>query len=181
MKLKKLKKNINYRQNQKIKTGLIYFAAAAIFALFFINTFFFKKESNHELFSFYLQKTGLTSLVKRGDDDVTLSKIQILFDNKNYKEAETILINKIDSIKNGNVYIYLAISQIELEKYSKAEKTLNSFIKKQFIDSEKGYWYKSLLYLKSNEIEKVKKELKTIIDKSYYNKALAEELLDKLE
>ena len=69
---------------------------------------------------------------------------------------------------------------MELNQFQEAEKTLNSLISSNLIDAEKGYWFKSLLYLKSNQIEKVKATLSLIIKNSYFNNKKARELLESL-
>ena len=81
---------------------------------------------------------------------------------------------------NSNLYLYLGISQMELNQFEESQKTLNSLINSNLIDSEKGYWFKGLLYLKSNRINKAKIMLQKIIDNSYYSHLKASEILIKL-
>lgn len=77
--------------------------------------------------------------------------------------------------------IYKGLSEIELSKYLEAEKTFDSLINSDLIDAEKGYWFKSLLYLKNNKILKCKTLLNKIITESLFNKEKAELLLVDLE
>ena len=103
--------------------------------------------------------------------------------NKEYIKALPILnkaINSKEYSSNISVYLYLSITQMELNNFTNAEKVLNKLIKSDLIDSEKGYWYKSLLYLKSNSIKESKNTLKIIIKNKYFNHLKAEELLKKL-
>jgi hypothetical protein len=69
---------------------------------------------------------------------------------------------------------------MELNQFQDAEKTLNSFIESDFVDAENGYWLKSLLYLKSEQIEKAKTTLSLIIKNAYFNYKKAEEVLKKI-
>lgn len=168
--------------SQKKKLWL-YVAAAAVLVFFVVNVFMLKPKSNEELFSKYIQKTDLFALVDRGyvDNDSLLSQAQDYFNNKDYQEVADILSQIVDSSKNSNIYIYLAISQMELNEFDKAEETLNKLILSRLLDAQKAYWFKSLLYLKSDQVEKSKKELQIIIDSSYFKKKDAKKLLKKLK
>lgn len=161
----------------------LYAAAAAVLIFFVVNVFMLKPKSNEELFSKYIQKTDLFALIDRGyvGNDSLLSKAQGYFDNKEYQKAADILTQVVDSSKNSNIYIYLAISQIELNEFDKAEKTLNKLILSRLLDAQKAYWFKSLLYLKTDQVEKSKKELQIIIDSSYFKSKDAKKLLKKLK
>ncbi|MFD2568440.1 tetratricopeptide repeat protein [Pseudotenacibaculum haliotis] len=161
----------------------LYTAATAVLIFFVVNVFMLKPKSNEELFSKYIQKTDLFALIDRGyvGNDSLLSKAQDYFDNKEYQKAADILTQVVDSSKNSNVYIYLAISQIELNEFDKAEKTLNKLILSRLLDAQKAYWFKSLLYLKTDQVEKSKKELQIIIDSSYFKSKDAKKLLKKLK
>ena len=81
---------------------------------------------------------------------------------------------------NSNLYLYLGISQMELNQFEESQKTLNSLINSNLIDSEKGYWFKGLSYLKSNRINEAKIMFQKIIDNSYYSHLKASEILIKL-
>ena len=60
-------------------------------------------------------------------------------------------------------------------------KILDSLISSDLIDYQKGYWIKSLSFVKQNKLEEAKVVLNFIIDKAYYNKEKAKELLSKLD
>ncbi len=167
-------------QTNKKRNWFLYAAAAVIVVFFSVNLYTSSNESNQDLFAFYLQKTDLLALVDRSESN-ELSKAQEYFDTKEYAKASAILSQVVDTTENGNVYLYLALSQIALKEYDKAEATLNQFIKSNLLDAQKGYWYKSLLYLKSNQTEKSKKELKTIINNSYFKKEEAKALLKEIQ
>jgi hypothetical protein len=172
----------DYNKSQKpSKNWFLYVAAAVILVLFSTLIFDTKSATNDELFASYLQDTDLLSLVDRGAYDSIFNAVQTSFNNQKYDEVVNSLSQVVDSVQNGNAYIYLAISQIELEKYSNAENTLDKLIASDLIDSQKGYWYRSLLYLKSNQSEKTKKELQLIIDSSFYKSKEAKQLLKELK
>ena len=182
-----LKESINeahkeYKKSQRFSKNWIFYVAAAVVIVFFSTTIFdFAPKSNQELFDKYMQKTDLIALVDRSGYDSIFSIAQKAFDNKNYQEVTSSLSQIVDSTKNSTVFLHLAIAEIELEKFDAAEKVLNKLINSNLLDNQKGYWYKSLLYLKSNQIEKSKKELNTIIENSYYKYKEAKQLLKKIQ
>jgi hypothetical protein len=172
----------SYNQSQKPKRNwILYVAAAAIITLFSVLLFNQSEESTDELFASYLQKSNLLALVNRNGNDSIFSLAQTSFDNKQYNRVVELLSPIADTTKNSNVYVYLAISDIELGAFSKAEKILNKLIASDLLDSQKGHWYKSLLYLKSNQLEKSKRELQLIIDSSFYQNDKAKNLIKKLK
>ena len=166
--------------NKKKRHWVFYVAAAIILILIIPNVLGIGKQSNKELYVSYLKDTHIMALVDRNDSHNTLAEAQALFDKKEYKAVIEILTQVLDSTNNSNVYFYLAISQMELEAYNEAEHTLNKLIQSDFLDAQAGYWYKSLLYLKSDQVEKSKKELTTIIENSYFKKPAAAALLKEL-
>lgn len=166
-------------QNPK-KNWLFYVAAAAVITLFSVLLFNGNKQTHDELFASYLEKTDLLALVDRGGNDSIFSLAQVSFNKKNYTKVIHLLSPVLDSTKNSNVYLYLAISDIEIGAFSEAEGILNRLINSDLLDGQKGYWYKSLLYLKSNQLEKSKQELQLIIDSSYYKSRDALQLLKQL-
>jgi len=171
----------SYQNSQKpSKNWLLYVAAAIIVVLFSTLIFNTKPQSNQDLFASYLQETNLLSLVDRGEYNSVFNIAQTSFDNKEYSKVVNTLSGVVDTVNSGNAYIYLAISQIEIKNYANAEQTLDKLINSDLLDSQKGYWYKGLLYLKSDQIEKSKKELKNIIQNSYYNFEKAKELLKEI-
>jgi len=178
--IKEAQKSYNRSHNPK-KNWILYVAAAAIITLFSVLLFDGNEETNEQLFSSYLQESDLLALVDRNGNDSIFSLAQTSFDNEKYDQVVKLLSPLVDSTKNSNVYLYLAISDMELGAFSEAEKTLNKLIASDLLDSEKGYWYKGLLYLKSNQLNKSKRELQRIIDSSYYQNEKAKSLIKKLK
>jgi hypothetical protein len=170
-------------KNKKKPTNNWFFYVAAAIAILIFSTLIFRpfEKSNSELFASYIEKNDLLGLVSRGNSDSIYAKAEASFENSEYQEVVNLLSPTLDTVKNSNVYLYLAISQMILENYSEAEKTLDKLISSDLLDSQKGYWYKGLLYLKSDQIEKSKKELQLIIDNSYYQEKNAKKLIKKLK
>ncbi len=134
-----------------------------------------------ELYHTYLDKTELPSLVTRGDSAPDQMKAQAYFENQKYREAVQLFADLIENGgQNGAFYIYLSLAQAELGEFSEALATLDKLIQSDLLDSEKGYWYKSLVYLKADQPQDAKSLLELIIEKNYYQQLLAESLLDEL-
>ncbi len=178
--------NTRYQTKKKTKRLLYLSSVAAIATLIIMINFYTTKDqiTSTQLYTNYIDLQEINTLVNRNTDNLaaefTLAKSE--FENKNYQEA----LIKFDKMlqqdqENSIFYIYTALSQAELKKYTAAEKTLDLLINSDLIDAEKGYWYQSLIYIKSNKIKKAKKLLNHIVAQSYYKYKKAKELLEKIE
>jgi tetratricopeptide (TPR) repeat protein len=160
-------------------------AAAVVIAIFVLKPILSPSVlDTNSLYISYSDFNNLPSFTERGIDDTNnlLVDGEKFFKQKKYKEAvvtfeEFLKENKSES----GAYIYSALAQAELKNFDEAIEILDTLKKSDLIDAEKAYWYKSLVYLKSNQTEKAKKELQYIIDNSLFNKQKATELLDKLK
>jgi hypothetical protein len=178
-----------YKLEKKAKNKKLSYVigvAATIVLLITLNTFNFTNQNlGQKYYEQYIMLEDLPSFTKRGvveDEAKNLMLAEGYFKKGNYGDA-LISLGNISNIelKNGNFYVYKAISQIELMQYEEATKTLDVLINSNLIDSPKGYWYKSLLYIRSNEFSKAKNELKNLRSKSEYKRKEVEELLKELE
>jgi len=160
----------------------IYPIAASIVLLLGYFLFFGNSQTTENLYAEYKNWSDLPSLTYRADDDGDrLSKGQEAFKNKQYKEASTIFRNYLKNNTNPQVTTYLGITHIELEQYDLALKTFDDLLKEQSLDSSKGYWYKTLVYLKLGNKTKALETLNLLLEKeSNYNYTLAKALKDKL-
>lgn len=160
------------------------FSSAAVIALL-ISVYFLlpKNETPQEIYASHINMSELPSIVNRGNEISfkKLAKAQQFFENNQHSKSAIIFSEALkNNSNNSSIYIYLAISQMELNQFEKAEKTLDSLKTSNLVDAQKSYWYKSLLYIKANQIEKAKKTLATIIDHSYFNHLKAKKLLDQI-
>ncbi len=173
-------------QNKSSKFWLLYASIAVV--IFLIGVFIFspnKTIPTNELYVNYLKLSDLPSLVDRGKTDQILStEAQKLFEAKQYDKTLDILINNgfEDVQKNkATIYLYIGISQMELNQFSKAEKTFDKLIHSKLMDAPKGTWYKALLYIKQNKIERAKEILSEIAKTpNNYKSKEASELLNLL-
>lgn len=168
------------KSNNKLKRWTVSIIAAAV--IIAISTILLLPENftNQELYSKYLNETELIALVDRGKSDTVLTKSQISFDNEDFSKVIELLTPEIIDSKNSNVYLYLAISQIEIGNYEASEQTLDKLISSDLLDAQKGYWFKSLLYIKSDRLKDAVKELEKLIENNFYNKEKALELLEQI-
>ncbi len=162
---------------------IIYLSAAMIALLFTVYTLIPKSISNQDLYFAYIQKDKLPSLISRSTNETDLVIGQEYFENKNYKESLRIFKKEFENsnVKNANIYLYIGISQIELNQFENAENTFDLLINSDLIDAPKGKWYKALLYLKNNQTEKTKRLLQEIVNEKSFNYILAEKLLIEID
>ena len=188
-KSQEIKRTINKAQNKynkSSKTNYIKIISIAASIIIIINFFLFQdfsEPNSDELYSFYLKTENIPTLTKRNKTNSLINNAEQYFLNKEFSKANKLfleLVKESQYSSNSSILIYITICQIELNETSKAHKTINSLINSNLIDSNKGYWYKSLILLQSNSIEECKTVLKTIINNKYYNYKKAEELLLKL-
>lgn len=177
--------NERYQKRQKDRS-IKWFAYPVAAAVLFIVAFFglrISHDSSQELFLTYLGKPEIGSLTIRGDENLNSDLIiaQAFFDNQEYERAESLYDNILkNSSRHSAIYINLAICQIHLKEFENAHITLDQLLNSDLLDSQKGYWYKSLVYLASDEIDKSKELLNGIIDNDFFNHELAEQLLKEL-
>lgn len=181
--LKQTNTEFNKDATASSKPKLYLFAAASIAILICLGIFFNQDVSNQELVDDYLNTSNLPSFVSRGDDPkIELIEAQNLFENGSYQKALDVFIPTLEANKNNSsIYVYIGIAQMKLKNYKEAEIVFNELIYQNLIDSEKGYWYKALLYLEQDKIEEAKAILNGIISKSLFNHLEAKQLLNELD
>jgi len=184
-KLKKIlrKENDNYQKStHKSFRKWILYATAAVIIFFIVIRSLDTKKNTQTLYTTYLATTELSSVTTRGKQQTELANAQTYFENKEYKKALPILEKEMKQQTNltGSLFIYTGIAQMELNQFDNALKTFNTLINSDLLDAPKGKWFKALLYIKMNDIDKATKILQDIINHKLYNYKKATELLDKL-
>ncbi|CAL2091200.1 conserved hypothetical protein [Tenacibaculum sp. 190524A05c] len=166
----------------RLLTGI---AAAVVIGIFALRPILSPSVlDTNTLYASYADFNNLPSFAERSSEDINenLVTAEKLFKEKNYEKAAFTFNTILDSDKSlSGAYIYAALAESELGNFDKAIEVLNELESSDLIDSEKAYWYKSLVYIKANQVEQAKKELKSIIEKSLFNKGKAQELLKELE
>lgn len=177
----------NYNNNSKkigVKKKNIYpFLAVAASIMLLLGVFFYN--SNKNLYSNYNTWNELPSLIERSaSQNQMLQNAEQAFINKDYLTANTLYSQYIkqENTTNYNVYLYLGITQIELNKNEEALLSFNKVIESNSLDFSKGYWYKALTYLKIKDNANAIVQLEIIIkNPENYKFAEAKKLLEKLK
>lgn len=173
-------KSISFK-NKVLKFSYLGAASVLVFIIAY-SLFYQTNYSSSELYTEYMFKNEMYSNVTRegGSGIENLVKGETYFNNKEYNKALFVFTKELSKNKNNaSVYLYIAISQIELSKYDDAKTTLENLIDSDLVDAEKGYWYKSLLYVKTNQLEEAKKLLQLIVKNKYFKYKESRELLKK--
>ncbi|MEL6810845.1 MAG: hypothetical protein AAFP76_05875 [Bacteroidota bacterium] len=175
----------NYKNQKpgKGKKWIWYASAALLLILLSLIPFIASKPDAEQLYATYLDASKLPTIAVRGNnEDSLLIRAQQLFERKDYEQSLTILENELENaLKNrGAIYLYTGIAQMELDQFERAETTFDQLIDSDLMDNQRGYWYKALLYIKKNEMDKAESLLVEITQNSYYNTSLAQDLLDEL-
>lgn len=171
-------------ENQSKKRRLFYISGVAATILLLVTLNIFNGNNSSDYYNEYIMLNELPSFTSRGEasDKANLISAENYFKEKKYNETLSSLEQVSNpELKDGNYYLYKAISLIELNNYSKAEKTLDLLINSDLIDAPKGHWYKALLYVKSKQLTKAKEELNILLTNTSYKQKEAKELLEKLE
>lgn len=186
--LKQVLQQVSKKQQKETKIRTlqrIFYSSAAVIAILLSITFLFPSHpSNTKLYEEYLQLESLPSIVSRGsEDEKDLVKAQQFFEQGHYSEVINLLNEVVSnsSENSGTIYLYLGISQMELNQYEAAVSTFTSLTESTAMDAEKGYWYQALLYIKQGQTEAAKKRLQKIVDEKSFNDEKAMDLLKKLE
>lgn len=180
--------NVNKVFNNKNKPftrrkWYMYSSAALIALLISVYIINHQNKSYEEIYYYNINKVEIPSAINRGSKD-DFEKIilgQNYFNNKEYLKVINIFSKELkQDNQNSIIYLCSAISQMELNQFQEAERTLNFLLNSDSIDSEKGYWLKSLLYIKSKKFKKARETLSIIIKNSYYNHKKAKVLLEDI-
>lgn len=174
--------NSQYQSEKQKGKGIkryLYIAtsAAAILIMYFVLT-----QYNGNMNSYYNENANwedFPSLIEKGYTQNEASKIETLYAEHKYKEVITFVTNHKENEVNS--LLYLGGSYFHQNEYSEAHKIFDKIITTNSIDKSKGYWYKTLIYLKQKDKEQAKKMLAIITkNPNNYNYKKAVLLLKKL-
>lgn len=177
---------VTYRQTEKQKSPnrnlMISLAAAASIVLFIVFYSLNSQNTTQELYAKHSNWENLPSLTSRGEDN-DLSMGQLFFEEHKYEQSYDIFktFKKTKKEVYPSVLIYLGISSLELNKHDEAIFYFDQLINSETIDQSKGYWYKTLIYLKLGRKDDAIQVLEVLItNENNYNHQEASKLLKKL-
>lgn len=191
--LQELKKTLSEANSEinsapvKTRNLWYYTAAAAVTAFIIFQLFFNKDTSNQGLYYAYADIDQLPSFTVRdsqNDFQLKLVEGEKAFDTKDYQQALPIFQNALAIQKNNRlIYIYLGLTQSELELYQEAKETF-ALLKatESSYHQDIALWYTSLILVKQDSVSKALEGLKVFASQessSYHFDAL--ELMRDLE
>jgi len=130
-------------------------------------------------YSDYNSHTAMQVKVK-GSSRTTLDKVQKMFNDKDYLQANTHLSRLAEYyIDNVEIQFYYGITFLETNQYAMAEMTFTKIANGNSPFKHKAQWYLALNALKQNDLEKCKTYLEEIPEDTEVSKN-ATELLEKI-
>jgi len=177
--------------SKRIQRPAFYTITAAAMAILIVLGVFFlplnQKTDAKQLFTeYYVTYPSLVNTRTATDISIREMITREAFDyyeQQEFSKAKKQFKELVNTDKDNHMALfYLAISCVELEDFSQAEKYLNQLIKNpNHIFWEQAYWYLSLVYLQQEEYEKAKLLLQTIIKERYSYASRAEKILTQLD
>jgi len=163
----------------------IYAAAASVVLL--ISVFGFNNNSSdvEDIYATYLDKSQLTySVVRDGNSDNGIDKVRELFFENDYEQVTLLIEDYIQESESGDLptlYLMKGVSLTELGSFEKAIAVYEQLINSDYLDAEKGYWYKGLLYLKKGDADNALTMFQKIETEKLYNHNKAAEIVELLK
>ncbi|WP_435681361.1 tetratricopeptide repeat protein [Nonlabens sp.] len=173
--------NTTYHFNWK---PLLFAAAAIVVIILSISGFNNDSSNADDLYAAYFDKNEVIySVVRSSENETTFNKASELYLNGDYKLALPLINETITNFENDlpTLLIMKGISLTELGSYEQAAVVYDELIESNYIDSQKGYWYKGLLILKKGEVEKALVIFNKIKNEELYNSSKASEIIEILE
>lgn len=177
----------SYFKEKPFNTNRIFKYVAAIAAIFIVGLFlvtqYNRSPDTKQLYATYKNWDELPSLTLR-DENSDVSKIEQQFRAEDYEQSLMLLntyVLKNDQELNPQILLYMGVSQLELNQNTSAINTFTKLLQSNTLDAPKAHWYLALCYLKSQDLEKAKSELKLLIEKpTNFKNTEAKDLLGKL-
>jgi hypothetical protein len=186
---KKLKSQLNDIENslkQKNNNKIWLSIAASILIFLSLGSIFVWNSSakNDNLYAdFYETFPNIEAPTTRGESTLNVkSKAFFAYDSKEYKKAKELFSEIYKAEKTDYAIFYIGLSEMELNEHKKAINTFSLFEG----DAHNNFyyyvkWYKSLCYLKENDMENCKKLLIEVANNTNPFQSKSKELLSKLD
>ena len=175
----------NSRDDKNSRKGgkLIYFiTSAAAVVLLVLGLNFFGTSNPSALYDSFYSPADLPSFTTRSDASEDLLTGMNAFNSEKYEEAIKRLTAFAKAEDELSAYLYTGTAYLELGQLENALNEYNKLANSASLDASKAQWFKTLLYLKTEQTELAIKQLKEITsDASNFNYAKAASLLKKLE
>jgi len=176
-----------YHQQKRFSNKRMFFSISAVIVIFITTSvFLYKFDKTYtldELYSEYYNVNDLPTLVNRSNSSSNVTKGINFFEDKKYQIALKVFKNYQDSIVqlDNQIQMYIGVSLLETGKNNKAIKAFDNVIESNELNSSKGLWFKAMVYMKNNNLEKTKLTLEAIIkNTNNFKYKEAKELLIKI-
>jgi hypothetical protein len=168
-------KTLGFSKNIKWTMGI---AAALVIGLFTFKNFILPKQSTTELLAYHYNIDNLS--LERGSANDSLEKIVSFYNDNKFQEILPMLqAYSSTHTENGDLKLAVAICNIEIKDFAKAEGLLQNIISEKSVYQQKAEWFLAMCYLKQNKIDECKTLLKSFEDDHFY-KAKAKDILKAL-
>ena len=181
-----LREKLKSLEQPKKKSNHYFWLAIAASIVVAVGIFTFLKPSsevsNKELFETYFEPyANVIAPTTRGDVYTVKNEAFINYENSFYREAREQFSSLYVSTKEPYYLFYQAMCDLQLDKTESAISSLSTLQELQFRLSPQVTWYLALAYLKTDQNQKAKAQLKKIIEEKHYKHQSAEELLKKID
>ena len=160
-------------------------AIAAIMIVAFAVTVLLNKDINKDrLFSTYFEPSKNVSapIVRSENDGQLASKAFIAYSEADYKHAIPIFQKAFEQTENSELLFYKGNALLAEDNVEEAIEIFTTHLTHSDALTHRTHWYLALAYLKSNQLDKAKQELKVFIaSEETFKKAEAQSLLKKLK
>jgi hypothetical protein len=161
-----------------------YLTAACMIIVLGISYIFNQEETTYNFQMFYETYPNVVEPITRSEED-DHAKIEktafIAYENKNFKEADSLFNTLIDQHKEY-ILFYKGITKIELREYDSAQIYFENYLYSdgmQFRDQAK--WYMALSYLVAGDTVNGKKYLERLKQNSGYKMEEVEKILNEIK
>lgn len=160
-------------------------AVAAVLLIMIGITFFLNKTPNNDqLFSTYFEPSKNVSapIVRSESNDELLSNAFITYTEADYKNAIPLFEKAFENTKKSELLFYKGNALLALNQTEDAIDVFKKHLSFSDALTHRSHWYLALAYIKTEQVENAKMELKTFMDSGEsFKKKEAISLLKKLD
>lgn len=145
-------------------------AAASMALLFLGSQFLFEtQQTASSIYANHYSAYELNFGSRGSSLEDSVQRVGSLYQRKEYKKAEPIFIELLETQENSKYRLALGICQIETQKYADAVHTLQVIINTQdSVYKTHAHWYKGMAHLKLNQLELAHKEFQVLSEEPEY-------------
>ena len=172
----------NRPKKQKLKiSNYLYLAIASMVVLGFFYTVFNTQTSDELYDAYYTISPNTYQPVTRTTDSLKNNDAFVAYENKNFTIAENKFETLLKTTNNPNIRYYYASALLNQSKFDLALRQFEMLNQLDFDYSDESLWYTALIYVKTEDYENAKGQLKRLNAKnSTFKMKERKALLEKL-